>query len=252
MQQIKRLIRKFLSQPISLIRLSENSTPWISLFVTARCDLNCTECIMGNLKSAAQGYQMSPDEIKRFIKTSESSRYAFNIILTGGEPLHWKHLDEGVQLLRGSSCCKSLHLFTNALNIKGLNDQTGNSFDRIRISRYPRNEKNIEELIRRFPAKVEIVDRTAFWKTPLSRMPNVLPAVCCNSEVFFFNNKIYACPHSASIALRHRTTVTLYTPLKKGFLKRLPAIRKKQEYDICAFCISNMKVRNQAELVKNP
>jgi glycosyltransferase involved in cell wall biosynthesis len=227
-------------------RLSEGSL-WMSIFTTARCTKNCEECIMGPLRTEFSDYQMSIGEIKHFIEVSEKSHYRFDLILTGGEPLCWDHFREGIKLLKGSRICNSIHLFTNALDISKLDAEIVGFLDRIRISRYSVNANNIERLIELFGNKVEVVDRRKFWKNPTHPLPNTVPPICCNPEIFLFNNKVYACAHSASISFTSKSKTDLCNPLEVGFISGLDRIRKRQERGICDFCISNLKVRRQVE-----
>lgn len=219
---------------------------WMSLFVTSKCAVNCKECIMGNLRRACPNYQMSLDEIGKFIEISERSHYYFDLILTGGEPLSWDYLKDGIKLLRSSKVCSSLHLFTNAMDISKLNAEIASHVDRIRISRYEGNYENAIKLSKLFGKKVEIVDRRKFWENPTHKVPDALPARCCNQEIMLFDYKIYACPHSASIDLTGHSDIKLYNPLEYRFLKGLERIKKTQQNVICSLCISNLNVRNNA------
>jgi len=224
---------------------------WLSLFVTSRCNVNCDECIMGNLRRTYPDYQMSLDEVKKFIEVSERSHYSFDIILTGGEPLSWDYFEEGTRLLKSSKICNSLHLFTNAMGISGLNHETVKYLDRIRISRYEGNRDNAAKLFKMFPGKVQIVDRREFWANPTHKIPDTVPARCCNQEVMLFNYRVYACPHSVSLAFTSHSDVKLSNPLEDRFLVGMSQIKKMQQDAVCSLCISNLNVREKAEKVKN-
>ncbi len=86
-------------------------------------------------------YQMPLSDIHHFIQVSRKSGYRFEIILTGGEPLLWKDLGEGIDALRNSGICSKLHLFTNAGDIKRLPAEVAANVDTIRTSQYPENHK---------------------------------------------------------------------------------------------------------------
>lgn len=223
----------------------------ISFFVTAQCPRQCQHCIMSHLMAQHRGYHMTLEELKDFIAISQQSRYKFEIVLTGGEPLAWQNFKDGVRLLKSSSVCDSLIVFTNAATIAPLDSESMKYIDKIRVSQYYENEENIKALSRLYPHKVEIVNREDFWINPVSPVPGTTPAECLNEEIFFFNRAVYACPHSASIAYGNKSKVELCQPLEVGFLKKLSHIKKMQQEQICTFCISNKKVRDKATKVDN-
>ncbi|MBY0551193.1 MAG: radical SAM protein [Candidatus Obscuribacterales bacterium] len=196
---------------------------------------------------------MSVEEIRKLIEVSEQSQYKFDFILTGGEPLLWSNLHEGVRLLRLSSITNSIRVFSNVTHINQVTDEFMSDIDQLRISQYPTNLENTKLLKKRYASKVKVVDRGQFYPNPEQPLDDVLPAVCCNPEVMYFNGDVYGCPHSLSIALHHSKTseLTLSEPLRPGFLEAMPAIREGQEKDICTCCISNKNVRDKIALAVN-
>jgi organic radical activating enzyme len=223
----------------------------VSLFVTSKCSVGCKECIMRHLRKAYEGYQMSIEELTQFIDISEGSRYAFDIILTGGEPLEWVNFKEGVSLLHASKICNSLTVFSNVKQINQIDDEVMQNIDILRISKYPFNAENIRILKEKYPDKVFFVEREQFWANPRNALLDTLPAKCLNEEIMLFNYRVYACPHSASIALFNKSKVCLSNPLEAGFIKGLRRIKKNQQKEICTFCISNLNVRKKVELKDN-
>lgn len=229
---------------------ARNAIP-MSLYVTSACGLRCEECIMMGLMDSQRAYQMSLHELEHFIKVSEASRYRFDLVLTGGEPTLWKHFATGVKLLRHSAICNSLTLFTNAMSIDALTEESVNCLDGIRISDYDNSHENIAALKRRFGAKVQVVDRQEFWKNPSAPVPHSLPAQCLNPEILLANYQVYACPHSAAIAANNGSMARLSNPLAKGFLRGLLRIKARQQREVCTQCISNNRVRMQQQKVTN-
>jgi hypothetical protein len=225
----------------------------MSLYVISACSLACAECIMQHAMKAYKQYQMSIDEVKQLIDVSEQSNYRFEFILTGGEPLLWPNLHEGVRLLRSSRITKSIRIFSNVTHIHQINDEFMHLIDELRISQYPTNHENAKTLKARYPDKVVIVDRSEFWPNPDEPLDDVLPAKCCNPEVMHFAGKIYACPHSLSIAIHRNmeSELRLAEPLRPGFLDAMSEIRRGQEEDICSCCISNDLVRHKVEKAAN-
>lgn len=217
----------------------------MTLYVTSSCNLACEECIMAHLMAATKQYQMSLGELQEFIGLSERCNYKFNFELTGGEPLLWKNLKQGLQLLKASKICGNILIFTNAMSISKLDDEIMDCIDQLRVSEYTSNKKNIQTLKRKWPEKLRVVNRENFWKNPAWRVPNALPAECLNPEPMYMDRKIYGCPHSASIANAHDSQTKLSVPLQDNFLDHIKQLRAGQETTICACCISNNKVRQK-------
>lgn len=224
----------------------------LSLYVTSACSLQCEHCIMGGLMKSARGYQMSLEEVSRFIRISEESKYSFDVVLTGGEPTAWRNLAQGVKLLQASSACHTVTMYTNAVSVRRFIELgVAEDLDHIRVSRYSTNEQSVDELETHFPTKISIVPRDEFWQNPDSPVRKSLPVRCLNPEVLVYNEQIYACPHSASIAATIESNTKICKPLEKNFLKGLNIIKFFQQWDICTRCISNGRVRKQLEKVPN-
>lgn len=223
----------------------------MSLFCTSRCNLNCVECIMGPLKTNNPNYELSIADLQQLLKISEASGYTFFFTLSGGEPLLWNNLKEGVEALRNSKVCLGIEIFTNAINIKSLTKEAIEKVDEIRISKYNYNIKNIAILQDLYHEKIKIVDRTQFWENPISPVPNSLPAECLYDKCWYYNKRIYACAHSQSLIYKTNLNVQLYRNLEIGFLDNLEEIKINQGPAVCTVCISNMKVRKQVQKISN-
>jgi len=225
--------------------------PMMSLFVISACNLQCPECIMMNQMNLHASYQMSIEEIEKLIYYSERSGYCFNYRYTGGEPLYWKHLKEGTRLLRNSKSCKSILLMTNAMKYENLTEEIVEMLDYIRISQYTYNEQAMKIVKNKYHNKTRIVDREEFYPNPNSPFENATPVECGNLEHLYFQGKIYACPHSYSLALKHNLThLELGEEIKDNFLNRNCEIREGH-IEICKLCLGNKKVRDQIDKTKN-
>lgn len=225
----------------------------MSLFCTSKCNLKCKECIMGNLMKACPNYEISIEEIRNLVEISESSGYSFFFTLSGGEPTLWSHLSEGIRILRNSSICIGIEIFTNAINISSFNKDVVSMLDIIRVSQYSQNAKNIKILKEKCGNKINIVNRTEFWPNPTMPIANSLPPKCLYDKSWYFNGNVYACAHSQSLIYTNPCFLhaKLCQPLKIGFLDGLEEIKKQQSSAVCTFCISNQKVRNQIKKNKN-
>jgi hypothetical protein len=66
-----------------------------------------------------------------------------------------------------------------------------------------------------------------------------------------FNYRVYACPHSVSLAFTSQSDVKLSNPLEDRFLVGMRQIKKMQQDAVCSLCISNLNVREKVEKIKN-
>lgn len=216
-----------------------------TLYVTSKCNLHCDECVMGKLMRYTAGYEMSLEELDAFLDISKRSNYMFNIIICGGEPLLWKHLNEGAKRIYQSGVANKIFIFSNAINIKQATPDVMQYVDEIRISRYDSNTKNCKKLTDLFQNKVRIVERREFWHLPTNFIKDTLPVECVTPENLYMKGKVFACPHSGSVnngkdELDDGTK--LYVPLQLNYLDHMDGILKQQER-LCMKCISNVKVR---------
>ena len=225
--------------------------PMMSLYVASACQLSCQECIMMHLMKKDAAYQMSLEEIDQLLYYSEKSNYQFHYRLTGGEPFLWKHLLEGVRRLKASPSCLSISIISNAIHTEPVTEELMEMVDCLRISKYLYNEKKAEYLEQKFPSRVLVVDRQEFVKNPTDKVPNSIPVHCSNPELMFYNNKVYACPHSKSIALHFDVDMKLYNELGMHFKNGLGDIRHAQEKELCTRCIGNKAVRKSMDQILN-
>lgn len=225
--------------------------PMMSLFVISACNLQCGECIMMDQMHLHASYQMSLEEMERFLYYTEKSGYRFNYRYTGGEPLYWKNLKEGTRMLRNSKSCNSILLMTNGMKHENLTDEILGMIDYVRISQYGYNEEAMWVLKERNPYKVRIVDREEFYPNPKEPIHDAVPVECGNLEQIYFDGKIYMCPHSYSLAIRHDLThLELGIDLCENYCDRNMEIREGHEL-ICKLCLGNKKVRDRIDKVSN-
>lgn len=225
----------------------------MSLYVASACNLACEECIMQHIMKADKKYQMSMDEIEAFIDASEKSDYKFHFILTGGEPLLWKHLEEGLIRLRNSSIVNDITIFTNGLVNKKITQTVVDNVDSLRISEYLYNKEEIIDLQKKFGDKIKVVDRTEFWENPHKAVPEkiALPVFCLNAECLYYNYRVYACPHGLSIAKHNGSLLDISKPIEPNFLSGMFKVKACQAKEICTWCISNRSVREHVAKVTN-
>jgi organic radical activating enzyme len=227
------------------------SGPMMSMFVISACNLQCRECIMMSQMHQHPSYQMSLEELEKFIYYTEKSNYKFHYRYTGGEPLYWRHLEEGTSLIRKSKSCKSILLMTNGMAYNKLTPKILSMIDYVRISQYGYNKEAIKYLKTKHPYKVRIVDREEFYPMPESPIHDATPVECGNPEHIFFHGKVYACPHAYSIAIKNNLThIETGVDLQYNYCSSFEQIRHSQE-EICKLCISNRKVASHMQKIQN-
>lgn len=223
----------------------------MSIYTTSKCNLDCKECIMGGLMKDKPRLALTLEQLTRFLKVSESSGYLFEIVFTGGEPLLWRHFRASLPILRQSPAVEKITLFTNALHIEPLDEVTVSMLDSIRISEYSNNTLNIQTLLKRWPNKVSIVDRTEFYENPREAAPVTGSADCMNDEMILIGDEIYACPHSLAISLANNLPGVYSKPVEPNFIRGVGLLKRSQSKSVCKYCISNRKVRNITQKIKN-
>lgn len=225
----------------------------MSLYTTSVCNLTCGECIMQFQMDADKKYHMPLDELSDFLKFSLISGYRFQVLLSGGEPLLWKNLEDGLRLLRNSSVIEKITMFSNGMYPDRVTQEIAENIDVIRVSYYQYNEKHMVILKNKWPSKVEIVDKQEFWKNPTSAVPKeiALPVECLNAPFHLYNRNVYACSHCNTLSLHSGSKVKLSNALGVNFLNGIMDLKEGLAEDVCTWCISNKKVREYVEKVDN-
>lgn len=229
----------------------------MSLYVASACNLTCRECIMQHAMAINPKYQMGMGELYELVFAGEQSGYAFDFVLTGGEPLMWRQMADGLKILRSSTITKTITMFSNGMFPDRLTSEIVANLDKIRLSEYFYNKEHVQKLKETYPSKVEIVERTGFWQNPDAPLAaNIaLPVDCMNPEVMLYDHQVYACPHNLSLAAARglQDRIKLSVPITPGFLEHLRPIKKNAEHsqEICAACVSNAKVRKHVQKAVN-
>lgn len=227
----------------------------LTIYVTSKCNLHCQQCVMGKFMRENAKYEMSIPELQDFLDITKRSGYVFNMIVCGGEPLLWRHLEEGMKLIHESGVANRILIFSNVIDISRVTDEVMKYTTQLRVSRYESNEKNTKELIARYPDKIRVVERREFCELPTEPVPGSLPSLpddCLTPENLFMKDKIFACPHVASVNGGKDTLddgTKLYVPLQIGYMDGMKQILEKQKH-LCMKCISNKKIRRNAKTFK--
>ncbi len=197
-------------------------------------------------------YQMPLEEIQAYLEVAETSRYRFDITLSGGEPLLWTALNEAIPLLKAARSTGSLHMFSNGLLHEKMTDETAACFSRIRLSDYGHNSEAIKVCKQRWK-NASVVARYGFWRNPREPVPTEIshPVRCKNPEIMLYNQRIYACPHCLSISRvlpEPPPAEQLSVPLEPGFMAKMAELKKTYHADLCTRCISNQPIRDMIKV----
>ena len=222
---------------------SSNHTLYV--WPTGLCQASCSQCSQQHLMAAARDYHMSLEEVGNLIEAVRRSGYPpfRRLILAGGEPFLWRHVVECLQALRDAKC-GPIEVFTNALAISKI--ETAIVFvDTLRISLYDWNHEQVQQLRRRYGAKIRIVDRRRHWQLPTGPYgAETLPANCVGPRYLVYNRHVYACCNSPAIPMALGTPIheVPRCRLQPGFIEALLPLRQKMDW-YCRACVGNRKVQ---------
>lgn len=197
-------------------------------------------------------YEISIPDLEEFIEITHKSGYKFKYTISGGEPLLWSNLQEGVKLLRESDTCCGMLMFTNALNIDALNNEVADCFNEIRISAYRANSKEVKQLKQQFGDKVRIVPREKFYPIPESPIQGTTPAVCEYDKWWYYNRRIYCCAHGLSLYLD--CPYSLSNELTLNYVDGLLEIKERLMNDplgACGRCAANTHFKQKSTKLTN-
>ncbi len=218
----------------------------MTLNVTWDCNRSCPLCSQQKLREWYPDYQMSMDEIKAFIQSTGSHRFD-SITISGGEPLLWENLKEGLACLRAANIADKIAVFSNGMLRDQITPEVMGYLDLLRLSWYEGNEATMIELKGNWGDRVQVVDRRSHTPSPGSLLPHdeVMPAECSCTGWMVCGEWAFSCSMLPSVIAECQISIQGYPELmckvEPGYLERLapyvPAC-----YDPCRGCVSNHKV----------
>ena len=237
----------------------------ISLKTTAACDGACRHCVARPWMDRHRGEFASLEDIEALVVWSRASGYRWqSIILTGGEPMLWRHLHEAAELLRRSLVADELVMFTNAL-VAGSREgfdrfvRACESLDRVRLSRYHGNEAEVGFILGRCVggkigrAKIGCVDNAVWCIPPSDPVPDSLPAECTCRSYGLWMRRLTLCAPIEMLYDRHRwdkSRLPCTEVNRAGFLSDLERVDPTRQ-DACRYCVGNPKVAAKATRTRN-
>jgi len=194
---------------------------------------------------------MSLEEVEWFIDCTKRSNYPQfkSIIVSGGEPLLWTNLIEGVKMLRVSELSIQLNIFTNAINTDAVTSELMDNITILRLSKYAENQGKLKELVDKFGSKhIHIVDQRVHVPIPKEPLQGVLPAKCGCEGYGLVDYMMYACPMVPAVVQEFNLKLIdfpeTYCDLQPHWAERLDGFDRASHL-LCQGCIGNHKVRHK-------
>lgn len=189
---------------------------------------------------ANKGYEFTIAQLCRFVNSTRRSGYQFSrLVLSGGEPLLWSNLVEGVTILHGSKLFGEIAMHTNlaAPNADELITAVL-PYVTLRISRYDWNE----DLVAKACAKFELPKprKKSHYPMPTAPQPASLPAICQCKRLNVFGDRVDICSPYRTIGI-DTETAGVSTGMSVNYLDRLDEDRRTSQ-PTCAMCVANPKV----------
>ncbi len=215
----------------------------MTLFVCSACTRKCPQCMQRSLLKSY--YQMSLNEVNAFITASRGHQFE-QVAISGGEPLLWHWLLTGVRMLKEASVAKEISIFSNGMHPERVTPKLMQYVDKLRLSYYDDNGRQLRELKDKYGDKVGVVDRRQHFPIPTRLLDDVLPAECNCGGYMVYNKFVYACPqvpaNMAEFGLGGFTES--YCNIEPGYLAKLSYF-PRQNHTLCRGCLANLKVRDR-------
>jgi len=227
----------------------------LMLFVTSRCGYRCGMCGQGCWRGSVGLYDMGLDELGVLVGACGGVGVS-SVVVTGGEPLLWPLLVEGVRFLRGffgDGCCFSLL----SSGFGGLSGEVVGLFDRVVVSVYgfSVNRGELLGLRGRFGRKVRLKFKDVFNVWPDGFVVGSVPGRCFCGPFTVCGGRVGVCGQVFEIGCRFGVDVGgLVTDVSVGWLGRLGGGMGgvgRGGFGICGFCIENSGVNRVCGRVAN-
>ncbi len=216
--------------------------------VCSACQNTCVLCAHDVLIRAFRGYQLSLDELDKFIYyTRKSKYYVSQLWIQGpGEPTLWKYFNEGINRLYRSGVIGSINIETNGLSLDSLTNQTWSYLNKIYVSIYPDFDKKdfLESLKKRYPHKIIEQEVSQFEEVSPEKQLSNIPASCgCAGPMFVKDKIFYYCgPTGFSAAKAMGKNIfdfqDLFKEIGLNYLENAD-FTKLGNMEICRYCFSN-------------
>lgn len=153
-------------------------------------------CAHGEQRRLLRHYELTLPQLERFLDATRRSGYRIGeVSIHGpGEPLLWKHFDEGVRLIARSGLVDRILITTNGLLLTRIAEKTWTCIDEVHVSLYPAFDRHDElrACKDRYPDKVRIVPTDTFLIGPLGRHDEgSIPCVCACEGPMLVGDRVF-------------------------------------------------------------
>lgn len=219
------------------------------LEVCSPCQNDCELCAHADLMRHIKGYQLSLEQLARFIHCTERSNYFIrSLSIHGpGEPFLWKHLNAGLPLLKRSRAIGWISMVTNGLLLDRISEEAMGCLDRLFISVYANYNRPelLEDFRRRHAGKVRLWDGTYFWdhtsgaqtEAPLTGGCNCAGPMLYDDKVFLYcGPPVFGAAKARGVDILQAPR--LWVPLGMNYLASHQE-RLVGRMDLCRSCWAN-------------
>jgi hypothetical protein len=199
----------------------------------------------------AHDYQMTMNEVNLFCECADASDLRVGRIdISGGEPLLWENLREGITRLNECNALGPINVFSSGMGRNDDLEWLADNVDQIRLSRHPTNWRRVRGLRRKLGgrrARIKIVDKRRHIPMPTSPVPKTLPGSCVCPAVCFTRGRIYVCGNLPDLLVRHghdwKTNPGLIEPPSPNFVDIRRYLGKSgANISWCSLCVGNRRV----------
>lgn len=166
----------------------------VNLEVSSQCQNDCKNCAHIGLRQYIPDYQLTLEQLNKFIDVTEKSGYFIKQInIHGpGEPLLWKHFNEGIKLLKKSKSIGNINVTTNGILLDSIPTQVLKLIDLLGISVYKDSEKynSLFEQYESVYNNISLISKQKFRRLPVSGEYGEIPCRCLCSGPSVLGDKI--------------------------------------------------------------
>jgi organic radical activating enzyme len=224
-------------------------------YVCSPCQNNCRSCQNEELRISYKNYQLSINELNRFIYYTKKSNYYYcKIIIQGvGEPTLWDHFNEGIKLLHDSGITTSIIVYSNGISVDNIEEETWQYLDIVRFSIFPhtKNKDHLDVLRRKYGEhKIIYANYDSFVGSIDKRYVGTTPCRClCPGPSFIKDKVFFYCAAGPILTAAKIMGVNIfdyenmYSEVKENYLDRSDVdVPGARSFEFCESCVLNSNI----------
>ncbi|OJX70354.1 MAG: hypothetical protein BGO92_17335 [Magnetospirillum sp. 64-120] len=195
--------------------------------VASACQYDCAMCAHGGMRLRAPRYQLSLDQLERFIEATRQSDYFIeDLRMHGpGEPLLWDHLEHALPRLKASGVIGRIFIATNGLLVHKLSEASWEHIDEMRISLYDgfTRQDEVRAVMARHGDKIILNECDDFLELPAD-LAHAAPVPChcrCDGPMLYGDRMYLYCGppvFSAMDLMGMDDDAALWTAVAPGYM----------------------------------